>query len=244
MLASAHGGSDISRRLVLHIQQRGCTRFKQSGREAQLRPGDMEINFAPKHYRLDLTGPNDLLAVDMPASPLLDRVPNLEGRICTRISAKSGAVQMLHNYLLSLWQSGKSELCNDIWKEDAVEAFYCLLAAAIRAEDASGEEDSLLTSLKALIAAQFDDPELITATLAAQMDVSPRSVQAAFASAGTTPSAYISEIRLERAAQWLRQAPARSITDIAMSAGFNDSAYFSRCFRNRFGSSPREWRQA
>jgi AraC-like DNA-binding protein len=240
---SVPAGSDSSSRLVLHIQQRGCTQFRQAGREAQLHAGDMEINFARRHYRLDLAGPNDLLAVDMPASPVLDRVPNVEGRICTRMPAQSGAVQMLHNYLLSLWQSGKSELCADAWKDDAVEAFYCLVAAAVRAEDNPRQEDCLLARLNAVVAAQFDDPQLRTAMLAAETGVSPRSVQAAFASAGTTPSAYISEVRLERAAQWLRQRATRSITDIALSAGFSDSAYFSRCFRKRFGSSPRDWRQ-
>src|SRR5664280_37148 len=61
--------------LVLHIQHRGRTRIRQCGREAELNAGDMEINFAPEHYRLDLTGPNDILSVDMPAQPVLDRVP-------------------------------------------------------------------------------------------------------------------------------------------------------------------------
>lgn len=240
---SGLSGPDGARRLVLHIQQRGCTRFRQAGREAQLRAGDMEINFAPRHYRLDLAGPNDLLSVDMPAAPVLDRVPNLQRRICSRIPAQSGAVQMLHNYLLSLWQSGTRDLCTDTWKDDAVQAFYCLVAAAVRAEDDPGQEGSLLARLKAMIAAQFDDPRLVTAMLATEAGVSPRSVQAAFSSEGTTPSAYIGEIRLERAAQWLRQAPTRSITEIALSAGFNDSAYFSCCFRNRFGCSPRDWRK-
>jgi AraC-like DNA-binding protein len=240
---SGRSGPDTSRRLVLHIQQRGCTRFRQAGREAQLRAGDMEVNFAPRHYRLDLAGPNDLLSVDMPATPVLDRVPNLEERICTRIPAQSGAVQMLHSYLLSLWQSGTRDLCTDTWKDDAVEALYCLVAAAARAEDNPRQEDSLLARLKAVVDAQFDDPRLMTATLAAETGVSPRTVQAAFSSEGTTPSAYITEVRLERAARWLRQGPTRSITAIAMSAGFNDSAYFSRCFRNRFGCSPRDWRQ-
>lgn len=240
---SGQSGPDSSRRLVLHIQQRGRTQFRQAGREAQLRAGDMEINFAPRHYRLDLAGPNDLLSVDMPAAPVLDRVPNLEGRICTRIPAQSGAVQMLHNYLLSLWQSGERDLCTDIWKDDAVEALYCLVAAAVRVENNPRQENSLLARLKAVVAAQFDDPQLVTAMLAAETGVSPRSVQTAFSSQGTTPSAYISEVRLERAAQWLRHGSTRSITEIAMSAGFNDSAYFSRCFRNRFGCSPRDWRQ-
>jgi transcriptional regulator GlxA family with amidase domain len=36
----------------------------------------------------------------------------------------------------------------------------------------------------------------------------------------------------------------RSVSDIAFSWGFNEAAHFSRSFREQFGLSPREWRQA
>ena len=241
--ASDADGGDPSDRLVLHIQHRGRSRFRQGAREAELSAGDMEINFSPKHYRLDLAGPNDILSVDMPAQPLMARVASLNDRICLRIPAQSWAVQMLHNYVLSLWQSGQNSLCVESGRQDAVEAFYCLVAAALRDDDHNSRERTLLTRLKAVIAARLDDPGLDTTLLAAETSVSPRSVQAAFAEIGSTPSTHINELRLERAAQWLRIYPARSVTDIAFAVGFNDSAYFSRCFRNRFGTSPRAWRQ-
>ncbi|MBY0392835.1 MAG: AraC family transcriptional regulator, partial [Novosphingobium sp.] len=31
--------------------------------------------------------------------------------------------------------------------------------------------------------------------------------------------------------------------EVAFELGFNDSAYFARAFRQRFGVSPREWRR-
>jgi len=33
------------------------------------------------------------------------------------------------------------------------------------------------------------------------------------------------------------------VGEIAYGRGFNDAAHFSRAFRERFGCSPREWRQ-
>jgi len=36
---------------------------------------------------------------------------------------------------------------------------------------------------------------------------------------------------------------ARHISDIAFAWGFNDLAHFSRIFKQRFGASPREWRE-
>ena len=38
------------------------------------------------------------------------------------------------------------------------------------------------------------------------------------------------------------QFVARSITDIALSWGYNSPAHFSRVFRKQFGATPSEWR--
>jgi AraC-like DNA-binding protein len=64
-----------------------------------------------------------------------------------------------------------------------------------------------------------------------------------FAAMGKTPSGYIVERRLQRAADRLNAAPATSITELAFELGFNDSAYFARCFRQKFGVAPRDWRR-
>lgn len=49
--------------------------------------------------------------------------------------------------------------------------------------------------------------------------------------------------RLERAAELLASEPETSITDIAFSCGFQSSQYFATTFRQRFGVSPRQYRQ-
>jgi AraC-like DNA-binding protein len=33
-----------------------------------------------------------------------------------------------------------------------------------------------------------------------------------------------------------------SITDVAFELGFSESGYFTRCFRQRFGTTPSRWR--
>jgi AraC-like DNA-binding protein len=38
-------------------------------------------------------------------------------------------------------------------------------------------------------------------------------------------------------------SPGASITEVAFELGFNDSAYFARCFRQQFGVPPRDWRR-
>jgi signal transduction histidine kinase/CheY-like chemotaxis protein len=55
----------------------------------------------------------------------------------------------------------------------------------------------------------------------------------------TTPSRYIRTVRVECAAELLRQG-AGSVTEIAYSVGFESLSYFSRAFRERFGTTPSE----
>jgi AraC-like DNA-binding protein len=86
------------------------------------------------------------------------------------------------------------------------------------------------------------DPGLRTSSVAQELRVSPRSVQNVFEHLATTASAFILEARLDKAAERLAVDPCGSITELAFDCGFSDSAYFSRCFRHRFGVSPRDYR--
>jgi len=76
--------------------------------------------------------------------------------------------------------------------------------------------------------------------------MSERQLHRLFQASGLTVSSWIKQARLERCAADLcdpRQRE-RSITEIAFEHGFNDSAHFSRSFREFCGSSAREFRSA
>jgi AraC family transcriptional regulator len=60
---------------------------------------------------------------------------------------------------------------------------------------------------------------------------------------GVPPIEYLQELRLLRARRLLRDSD-RTITEVAMSCGFNSSSYFSRCFQNRFGVSASSFRKS
>lgn len=59
---------------------------------------------------------------------------------------------------------------------------------------------------------------------------------------GETLAAYIRRLRLERAAQRLGQTD-RSVTDLAFEAGYENAESFTRAFRDRFGTSPSEYKK-
>jgi AraC-like DNA-binding protein/quercetin dioxygenase-like cupin family protein len=58
---------------------------------------------------------------------------------------------------------------------------------------------------------------------------------------GTSPIAYLLQVRLARACHRLRE-PGVTVTEAALAAGFGDSNYFARQFRARMGCTAREWR--
>jgi AraC family L-rhamnose operon regulatory protein RhaS len=57
-----------------------------------------------------------------------------------------------------------------------------------------------------------------------------------------TPIEYLNYCRVETACSLLRDAPQRSITDVAFSCGFHSSQYFATVFRRLKGCPPRELR--
>ncbi|MBQ9545221.1 MAG: helix-turn-helix transcriptional regulator [Clostridia bacterium] len=58
---------------------------------------------------------------------------------------------------------------------------------------------------------------------------------------GSTPLKFDADLRLREAAVLLRQTDL-SVAEIAQRVGFDDAAYFARCFRRRFGTTPTEAR--
>lgn len=67
--------------------------------------------------------------------------------------------------------------------------------------------------------------------------------------AGETLADFVKRLRLERSMFMMAHRRTPSLTKIAMACGFSSSSDFSRCFKQRFGASPRKfdvkaWRDA
>ena len=79
-------------------------------------------------------------------------------------------------------------------------------------------------------------------SLAARFNYSTSYMQYIFKKEGkTTIKAYINEVRLDKASYLLAHSYL-SITDVAFACGFFDSNYFSTAFKNRYGISPKKFR--
>lgn len=60
----------------------------------------------------------------------------------------------------------------------------------------------------------------------------------------TTPHKYLTNLRLQAAADALRTGTGGSITEVARTCGYSDPLYFSRMFKKKYGVSPREYAKA
>jgi transcriptional regulator GlxA family with amidase domain len=77
------------------------------------------------------------------------------------------------------------------------------------------------------------------ASVAARIGLSTRQLDRLFADQlGTSFATHYRTIRLDRARDLIRQT-ALSITEIALACGFSNPGHFSRCYRERFGMTPR-----
>jgi AraC-like DNA-binding protein len=93
-----------------------------------------------------------------------------------------------------------------------------------------------------LLAAHFDG-DLPLKELAAQCGLSPSHFSRAFRqSTGLPPHRWLLRYRIE-AAKALMEGRGLSLTEIALSTGFNDQSHFSRVFVKHVGVSPGAWRR-
>ena len=232
-------------RLILHLQCRGSSTHQQSGTETTLGAGDFIIASPHEAYAIDLAA-HELLVVEFPRAPLAERFPGIDDALRQRMSGSTPGARVFHDFLLSLWRQSQQGLADDDWQDGVSQVFYDLVALAMRGAskpDAPAQDSALRRRVLGIVEAQLADPGLRTLSLASACNASVRTIQNMFAAMGTTPSAYILERRLARAAERLVSAQGASITEVAFELGFNDSAYFARAFRQRFGISPREWRR-
>ncbi len=227
--------------VLLHLQRRGRLTMLHGETAVSGGMGDILIADDSRPYAIDISDANECLILQVPAALLGDGVglDALHGRL---LPGQDPHVAFLNHMLLGIWeQRAMLGAFDDGVGELLVDATRLVCRQQRSAPFVAGSAETPV----AYALRHLNDPELGTASLCAATGLSPRAVQKAFLrETGLTPTAFVTERRLTRAAELLVAEPGRSVTDIAFALGFNDAAFFSRCFRRRFGTTPREWRMA
>ena len=102
----------------------------------------------------------------------------------------------------------------------------------------SRQRESVLNSLKE----RFPDPDLSLESFASSLGMSPRLVATLLKEATKLHfKGILNELRLNEAARLLKESRA-NVSEIAFAVGFQNASHFGRAFRERFGSSPSDYR--
>lgn len=246
--ASGHGDA-----FLLTIQEMGRSWLEHGGQGGGLLPGDMILRGGSRPWVTRSCGRMSTVTLKIPRQRLQDRVSDPDRLAGSILSGNDARIRMAASVILSMKRSladmpevGWSEAVSDIVMETL--SLACERGAPLSAVQAPGDavSRSLWRDIAHYVEMHLDDPDLSVSTIALATGQSVRSLQRFFVRAGKTSSHFILEKRLDRAAAYLRDegGSRRSITDIAFSVGFNELSYFSRAFSDRFGMSPRSFRNS
>ncbi len=106
-------------------------------------------------------------------------------------------------------------------------------------------QDTMVARLTMHMEARLADRALTVESVAVAHSISVRHFYNVWATDHElTPAQWIIRRRLERAKQLLLHDPPRSISGVARRCGFADASHFGRRFREAFGTTPGDWRDA
>ena len=150
------------------------------------------------------------------------------------LAARCGAPDMLYRKLY------------EIKTDDEIFDYLKDLTRVVRALNDSVIVDNLEHSLRRVTAymeTHFRDPNISFASLAKEVNFSVSYISALLKKRlNTSFIRMLTDLRMEKAKELLSD-PALRIIDIAEQLGYNDSYYFSHCFKKHVGVPPKEFRQ-
>jgi AraC-like DNA-binding protein len=241
-----HGGpSQATGTVLLHLQAEGISINEQVHRQSRVDRGEAVLCAADSTYSVDFLTPYEMFVVELPLSTIVGRLPEFDLDAMAGQKVDMRRSQLLLAFLKTAWSQRECLADDPDWRDCVSRTSMDLLIRAISQSGHVGAakgSTELRRAVLNFILQNLGDPELRTSTIAQAMGVSARSVQNVFERLATTTSGFILDRRLDIAAEALAHGlTGRTITNLAFECGFSDSAYFSRCFRHRFGASPREY---
>lgn len=167
------------------------------------------------------------------------------GDIVRSIKERRGNNQLITkdsvSYLNEQLSILNSEFNNPLQKESLLLKILAYLAKNQYSSVGTGNIENRIEQLLEWLKHNFID-EIDWDKITEQFDIPSRTLYRYIKNqTGYTPQLYVSKLRLAHAYYQLRYTE-KNITDIAYESGFNDSGYFSTCFKHEFGVKPKDLR--
>jgi len=208
-----------------------------------IRPGDVHLMSGSKFSIVNLAFPPS--AFDL-LGPLLG-FPGLRERVLAlpeppRVLVSEEDFAPLENCLMKMISIGRGPLARQQFCAFSTALLAERFAFLFKAPEGSSTPDWLRDCLDWLD--RDADKDVSLAELRRRACKCPARLSRAFMEhVGVSPSAYLAGRRLECASNLLAGTNC-PVSEIAAKAGFQNLSHFCRKFKERFGATPKEWREA
>lgn len=235
--------------ILLALAEQGGGVVRQDNRELTLAPGQFTLYDSTRPYELGFKDAFAQTIIQIPSRLLTSRFGHTH-----RLTATAYSIDRPLERLTAEFLRGLARIVPEVNPEvadrlcdQALDLLTTALSDRLSGVDpqSSSHRSGLLLRVKAHIAAHLPDPDLSPDRVAAALGISTRYINNLLEDEKTSFRRYVLEQRLDQCRTLLSNSAQanRHIGDIAFAWGFNDLAHFSRSFKNRFGLSPRDWRQ-
>lgn len=227
---------------------KGRYSLQQQGKEVFLKPGDMTIYDATRPHRIHCPDAFSKLIVTIPRVLLHQHLPMAGHYTAMRLDGERGMGAILSPLIRNL-NAQLNYLSTKSFNHSAntvIELLGLTLSELAESPVPLSSSRSLsLLRIKQWIANNLHDSELNSEKIAAATGLSCRYINQLFAEENTSLMRYVWQQRLAMSAQSMLRPSLqhRSISDIALTCGFNDFSHFSRAFKKQFGQSPKSYRE-
>lgn len=226
----------------------GSAAVEQAGRQTWVRPGGWAIYDTTGSYEVANPERSQHLIVMVPKEPLVERGLRLDALMGRHVGGASGISRVALETMRNTFQELPS------MTPEAARGAGDLILELVRLSlqemagrhTATTQQEAFKDRIRAHIGQHLRDPGLSIDRIAQALNCSKRHLHNAFADEEDTLANYILRRRLQACMRDLKspEHDTRTVTDIAFSWGFSNSAYFSRVFRNHTGMSPSDFRAA
>lgn len=229
------------------IQLDGDGILQQNGEEILLNPGDWTIYDSTEPYTLIFPDTYEQLILKIPRSALTTQIPLIESLTAKRFDRSDGISLVAKQMMINInqhYETVKSEhharLANillDLVTSSVNSSFLDLPVDR-------GNRTVWFVQIREFIDRHYKNCDLTIDQIARKFNFSKRYIHIIFQEENVSVAKYITKKRLAYAKQLLADPMQahRTITEISLMAGFNNTAHFRKVFKQNEQLSPKAYR--